>query len=452
MNKKVFICIFAIFICMIAAVLVKPENKTITKKASSIKGNILEVSSDSVKVSYKDNIIYTFVGTDSDSFEIGETINIKYDGKLNKNKEKQTAKVISVTSYTDDNNLPETWNDKGIFSEFYEMAYTKMKTLSLDEKIGQIFLVRVPEKNKISDLEKYKFGGYLLFQRDFDNKTKKEVVDMVDDFQNASKIPLIVATDEEGGKVSRISGNTNLVASSFKSPSELYKEGGMEAIKKDTINKNEVLENLGINVNLAPVVDVSNDPDSYMYERTIKEDTKITSSYAKTVIDASKGSKVSYTLKHFPGYGDNADTHETSATDNRTYSKIMEDDIPPFRAGIKAGAETVLFGHTTVPAMDKDNPSSLSASTHNVLRNELGFTGITVTDDLDMGAIKDENAVIKAIKAGNDLLIVTDYNSSIKKVKDAINNGTLSEEIVDKMAFRVLAWKYYKGLMYDVEK
>lgn len=452
MNKKVIVCIFAIFICMITAVLVNPEAKTTTKKTSSMKATVLEVSSDYITVSDKDNVIYTFLGNGDDSFEVGESINIKYDGKLNKNKEKQTAKVVSVTTYTDDNNIPEAWNDKGIFNDFYEMAYTKMKTLSLDEKIGQIFLVRVPEKNKISDLEKYKFGGYLLFQRDFDNKTKKEVTDMVDSFQNASKIPLIVATDEEGGKVSRISNNTNLVQTPFKSPSELYKEGGLEAIKKDTINKSEVLEDLGINVNLAPVVDVATDPDSYMYERTIKEDTKTTSDYAKTVIEASKGSKVSYTLKHFPGYGDNADTHKTSATDNRTYSKIMEDDIPPFRAGIKAGAEAVLVSHTIVPAMDKDNPSSLSASTHNVLRNELGFTGIVITDDLAMGAVNVDNAVTKAIKAGNDLLIVTDYEGSIKEVKDAIEDGTLSEEIVDKMAFRVLAWKYYKGLMYDVEK
>lgn len=453
MNKKVIVCIFAIFICMITAVLVNPEAKTTTtKKTSSMKATVLEVSSDYITVSDKDNVIYTFLGNGNDSFEVGESISIKYDGKLNKNKEKQTAKVVSVTTYTDDNNIPEAWNDKGIFSDFYEMAYTKMKTLTLDEKIGQIFLVRVPEKNKISDLEKYKFGGYLLFQRDFDNKTKKEVTDMVDSFQNASKIPLIVATDEEGGKVSRISNNTNLVQTPFKSPSELYKEGGLEAIKKDTINKSEVLEDLGINVNLAPVVDVATDPDSYMYERTIKEDTKTTSDYAKTVIEASKGSKVSYTLKHFPGYGDNADTHKTSATDNRTYSKIMEDDIPPFRAGIKAGAEAVLVSHTIVPAMDKDNPSSLSASTHNVLRNELGFTGIVITDDLAMGAVNVDNAVTKAIKAGNDLLIVTDYEDSIKKVKNAIEDGTLSEEIVDKMAFRVLAWKYYKGLMYEVEK
>lgn len=450
MNKKVVICLLIIFVCVVTALLTTP--KETTEETSSMKATVLEVSGDYVKVADKDNIIYTFVGSNDESFEVGQNISIKYNGKLNKNKEKQSASIVSVTSYDDNGDIPASWNDNGMFSEFYEMAYTKLKKLSLEEKIGQIFLVRVPENNKISDLKKYQFGGYLLFARDFTGKTKDEVIKMVDEFQENANIPLLIATDEEGGKVSRLSSNTNLVSSPFKSSSELYKEGGMDLIKKDTINKSETLEELGINLNLAPVVDVSTDPNSYMYERTIKENTSITSTYAKTVIEASKGSKVSYTLKHFPGYGDNADTHKTSATDNRTYSKIMEDDIPPFRAGIKAGAEAVLVSHTIVPAMDKDNPSSLSATTHNVLRNELGFTGIIITDDLAMGAVNVDNAVVKAIKAGNDLLIVTDYESSIKEIKDAIEDGTLSKEAVDKMAFRVLAWKYYKGLMYDVEK
>lgn len=453
MDKKVFICIFAIFICMITAVLVNPEAKTTTtKKTSSMKATVLEVSSDYITVSDKDNVIYTFLGNGNDSFDVGESISIKYNGKLNKNKEKQTAKVVSVDTYTDEKGVPSAWNDGGIFSGFYEMAYNKLKTMSNDEKIGQIFLVRVPEENKISDLEKYKFGGYLLFERDFKDKTKDEVIKMIDEFQNASKIPLLIATDEEGGKVSRISSNTNLVDTPFKSPSELYKEGGMELIKQDTINKTETLEDLGINVNLAPVVDVATDPDSYMYERTIKEDTEITSEYAKTVIDASKSSKVSYTLKHFPGYGDNADTHEGSSTDNRTYSALFETDIPPFRAGIKAGAEAVLVSHNTVPALDKDNPASLSVTTHNVLRNDLSFTGIIITDDLEMKAVNEEGVIVKAIKAGNDLLIVTDYESAISEVKNNLENGNLNETLIDKMAFRVLAWKYYKGLMYDIEK
>jgi len=103
MNKKVIVCIFAIFICMITAVLVNPEAKTTTtKKTSSMKATVLEVSSDYITVSDKDNVIYTFLGNGNDSFDVGESISIKYNGKLNKNKEKQTAKVVSVDSYTDE--------------------------------------------------------------------------------------------------------------------------------------------------------------------------------------------------------------------------------------------------------------------------------------------------------------------------------------------------------------
>ncbi len=437
---------------MLTAVLVKPTTKTTTKKVSSIDVSVLEVSNDSIKVMDKDNVIYTFINIDDISYEIGENINVKYSGKLNKNSEKQTVSIVSISTEDKTKNMPDFWNDNGMFSEFYDMAYNKLKTLSLEEKIGQIFLVRVPSSNQISELQKYKFGGYLLFGRDFSDKTKKEVIDMIDGYQNSYKIPLLIAVDEEGGKVSRISSNKNLVKTPFKSPSELYKEGGMNLIREDTINKTEILEDLGINVNLAPVVDVATDPKSYMYDRTLKEDTKLTENYAKTVIEASLGSKVSYTLKHFPGYGNNADTHESATTDNRTYSKLFEDDIPPFKAGIKAGAEAVLVSHNTVPALDKNNPASLSASVHNVLRNELSFTGIIMTDDIDMAAITDKDSVKQAILSGNDLIIVTNYENAINNVKKYIQEGTLTESIIDKMAFRILAWKYYKGLMYDIEK
>lgn len=447
--KKKIITFFSIAVVLILGIVLVGNNKT--EKTDNIKATVLDVSSNYVTVMDKDNVIYTFTDDRNDA-NIGEMINIEYNGVLDKNKEKQTAKVLNYTTYEDDGNIPSIWNDNGIFSQFYQMAYNKMKKMSLDEKIGQIFLVRVPEENKISDLKKYHFGGYLLFERDFSSKTKEEVINMIDEFQDSSNIPLLIATDEEGGVVTRISNNTNLVSSPFKSPSQLYQEGGLELIKEDVLNKTKILEELGINVNLAPVVDVTTDPNSYMYERTIKENTQITAKYAKTVIETSKGTKVSYTLKHFPGYGNNADTHNSQTTDNRTYSALMEDDIPPFKEGIKAGAEAVLVGHTIVPALDIDNSSSLSITTHNVLRNELSFTGIIITDDLDMGALNASDTVIRAIKSGNDLLIVTDYKNAIKKVKEAIENGNLSETTIDKMVFRILAWKYYKGLMYDILK
>ena len=454
MKRKIITILSALFLVVLSIFLVNNKtdvnNKT-TKKEKSLKATVLEASGDYVTVLDKNNIIYTFLNDDN-VFELGQNVNIKYTGALDKNKEKQTISIKSVSSFDDTGNIPLSFNDDGMFKQFYQMAYNKLKTMTLDEKIGQIFLVRVPSENQISDLQKYHFGGYLLFERDFKDKTKDEVINMINEYQENANIPLLIATDEEGGDVSRLSSNKNIVDEPFKSPSELYDEGGLNAIRKDTIYKSSVLEELGINVNLAPVVDVSTDPDSYMYERTIKEDTSVTSKYAKTVIEASKDSNVSYTLKHFPGYGNNADTHTSSTTDNRTYSAIMEDDIPPFRAGIKAGAEAVLVSHNTVPAFDKDNPASLSITTHNILRNELSFTGIIITDDLDMGAITDNDAVIKAIKAGNDLLIVTDYESAINKVQDALENGNISVSLIDNMAFRVLSWKYYKGLMYDILK
>ncbi len=454
MKRKIITILSALFLVVLSIFLVNNKtdvnNKT-TKKEKNLKATVLEASGDYVTVLDKNNIIYTFLSDDT-SFEQGQNVNIKYTGALDKNKEKQTISIKSVSSFNDTSDIPLSFNDDGMFKQFYQMAYNKLKTMTLDEKIGQIFLVRVPSENQISDLQKYHFGGYLLFERDFKDKTKDEVINMINEYQENANIPLLIATDEEGGDVSRLSSNKNIVDEPFKSPSELYDEGGLNAIRKDTIYKSSVLEELGINVNLAPVVDVSTDPDSYMYERTIKEDTSVTSKYAKTVIEASKDSNVSYTLKHFPGYGNNADTHTSSTTDNRTYSAIMEDDIPPFKAGIKAGAQAVLVSHNTVPAFDKDNPASLSITTHNILRNELSFTGIIITDDLDMGAITDNDAVIKAIKAGNDLLIVTDYESAINKVHDALENGNISVSLIDNMAFRVLSWKYYKGLMYDILK
>ena len=340
-----------------------------------------------------------------------------------------------------------------MFKNFYTLANNKLKTLTIDEKIGQLFLVRYPESNQISLTKKYNFAGYVFYEKDFKDKNKNDVIDMMNDLQEASKIPLLTAVDEEGGTVVRISSNPNLVDNRFKSPSVLYNEGGFDLIKQDTIYKSSILNSLGINLNLAPVVDVATDPNSYMYDRTLQKDTNLTSDYAKTVISASKNGKVSYVLKHFPGYGNNGDTHNGTSTDTRSYDDIYDNDLPPFKAGIEAHAEAILISHNVVTGIDDVNPASLSTSVHNLLRNDLGFTGIIITDDLGMGAVSSiNNNVVKAILAGNDLIIVSDYEDAINQVKSAINNGGISEEFINKLDGRVLAWKYYKGLIYENQK
>lgn len=344
--------------------------------------------------------------------------------------------------------MPKKYMDKGLFKNYYKKAYQKLKKMSQSEKISQILLVRYPEENQTEIIKKYQFGGYLFFAKDFKDKTKEDVIKMIADSNKVSKIPILTAVDEEGGIVVRVSRNKNLRSEAFSSPSELYKSGGFEKIKEDTIEKSNLLKSLGINLNLAPVVDVSTSPSDYMYKRSLQEDAKTTAKFSSIVIETSKESGVSYTLKHFPGYGNNIDTHSGSSIDTRTKEEIENNDILPFKSGIKSKAEAILFSHNIVTSMDKNNPASLSKTLHDYLRNDLNFSGVIITDDLDMGAVKNiENKNVLSLLAGNDLLISTDYEESIKEIRNAIDNNTLDQETLDEHVLRVLAWKYYKKLL-----
>lgn len=432
----------------------KVDNTNKKKNDKSIEVVVLSLENEKLTVQDKNNVIYTF-DYNNENLSIGNNIIIEYSGVLDKNKSIQTSKVIGYTKATiskDENGIPLEYLDNGIFSQYYILANKKLEKMTLDEKISQLLLVRYPDINQKAILEKYQFGGYLFFAKDFKNKTKEEVINMMKELQEVSKVPILTAVDEEGGTVARVSSNPKLRSERFKSSQVLYKEGGLELIKNDTIEKSNLLNSLGINLNLAPVVDVSTNPDDYMYNRSLGQNTEITSNYAKTVIEASKGLNVSYTLKHFPGYGNNSDTHTNSSVDNRSYEDIVNNDLPPFKSGIQVGAESILVSHNIVNSIDGDNPASLSSSIHNLLRNELSFTGIIITDDLAMGATSSiENATLKAVLAGNDLIITTDYEDSFNQIKNAINDGTISEELIDKLAFRIIAWKYYKGLLFTTK-
>ena len=280
------------------------------------------------------------------------------------------------------------------------------------------------------------------------NTTKEDFINKIRAYQNVSKIPLIVAVDEEGGSVNRISINPNLVEEPFRSSADLYREGGLDLIDEDTRRKNSILGELGINFNLAPVVDIASE-NSFIYKRTLGTDLDVLNEYVKRTINISKESKVSYCLKHFPGYGDNVDTHTGMAEDFRYLNELEIKDLIPFKTGIENGAEAILVNHNILVNIDNSSPASLSMVIHNILRNNLGFTGIIVTDDLYMDAIKNyyDRPVIRALEAGNDLIIINDYGSGINEIKDAINNNSFDINILDKAVLRVLSWKYYKGLI-----
>lgn len=336
-----------------------------------------------------------------------------------------------------------------------------LSSMTLAEKAGQLFFVRVPGENALEDVTAYHLGGYLLFGRDFQDGagnwlTAEAFTEKIQSWQDAAAIPLLIGTDEEGGTVVRASRNPNLFPEGkFHSPQWLAKNADVDGdvFSHDAWEKSYGLLRLGVNVNLAPVCDVSTDPSSFIYDRTLGLPAPETADYVESVVSAMAQSGIGSVLKHFPGYGDNADTHTGVARDNRPMEAFLEGDFLPFRAGLAAGGDTaaVLVSHNIVTCMDPELPASLSPAVHAVLRRELGFDGVAMTDDLAMKAVADYAgdgaAAVMALAAGNDLVITTDYRTQIPKVIEAVENGGLPEELLDTACRRVLRWKQALGLI-----
>ena len=156
-------------------------------------------------------------------------------------------------------------------------------------------------------------------------------------------------------------------------------------------------------------------------------------------------------LKHFPGYGENGDTHTGSVLDQRPYESFQQRDFLPFEAGIQAGADCVLVSHNVVSCKDSAYPASLSPEWHRVLREELGFEGCIITDDLIMDAIQEycdsSSAAVQAVLAGNDLLCCSDYETQYPAVLAAVENGQISQERIEESVLRILRWKQELGLL-----
>ena len=168
----------------------------------------------------------------------------------------------------------------------------------------------------------------------------------------------------------------------------LYNQGGMEAVLSDTRKKAEVLKSVGINAGLFPVADLAGDSSAFIYDRTIGQDAQITASYVKQVVEELQKNKVGSTLKHFPGYGDNGDSHTDIIRDNRSLDDLRQADFLPFQAGIDAGADSILVSHNILTKIDTV-PSSISPKINEILRKELNFKGVIMTDDLDMAGLAD---------------------------------------------------------------
>lgn len=346
---------------------------------------------------------------------------------------------------------PTEPKDTSLFHEYKSDALKTLNNMTLEEKVGQMFLVRCPDEEQRELYLSMKPGGFILFGKDFAGKTKQQVIDDIRYYQANSSIPTIIGVDEEGGTVVRASSNPLLTEERFKSPQELYTAGGLEAVKQDAEEKSKFLLGLGINLNLAPVADVSINETDFINQRAFGKSAPETAEYVRTVVSAMKSSGISSTLKHFPGYGSNADTHTGSAYDARPYEQFVSSDFIPFKEGIDSGAESILVSHNIVEAIDSELPASLSKNVIDILRNDMKFTGIVITDDLSMEAIikiqTELSPETTAVLAGNDMLIVTDFEGGFKSLLNAVKTGSVPEERIDESVLRILQWKYYMKLM-----
>lgn len=330
-----------------------------------------------------------------------------------------------------------------------------VNNLPLEAQVAQMFFARCPDVDAAALAAEYDIGGYILFGRDFEGQTPDSVTATIQSYQDAAATPMLIGVDEEGGTVVRVSANPAFRAEKFRSPQALYNEGGFDLITSDTREKDELLSSIGVNVNFAPVCDVSTDPNDFMNARSFGRDAAQTSEYVRTVVGQMAADGMGMVLKHFPGYGNNIDTHTGIATDERPIETFRESDFLPFAAGIEAGAQSVLVSHNIVTCMDSELPASLSPAVHDILRDELGFEGVIMTDDLIMEAITDytggENAAVLAVQAGNDMLVSSDFVTQYNAVLAAVQDGTISEDRIRESAIRVIRWKMDLGLLEEAK-
>lgn len=337
---------------------------------------------------------------------------------------------------------------KGVQTDAVDKLLSEM---TLEEKVGQMFYSSVPVGAGEDWITKYHMGGYVLSGNDFDDKSADDVRAMIQGYQRKSKVPLLIGVDEEGGTVLRVSYHEKLRESGFDSPKNVYQSGGWNAVDATETEKAELLTSLGINVNNAPVCDITSNPESFIYDRSFSGDPEESSTFVKKVVAVCKQKKLGTVLKHFPGYGDNTDTHEDMSYDSKSLDEFRSSDFIPFKAGIAAGADSIMVAHNIMADVDPDYPASLSTAVHNIIRNELGFDGVIMTDDLVMQAITKytgtEAAAVIAAKCGNDILCCTDVETQYPAVLSAVKNGEIPQEQIDASVKRILKWKQNLGLI-----
>lgn len=420
----------------------------------TLAGTVVDATIHLLTVDAPDDNLYTFdksqtlVETGEKGLLVGSPVEIRYVGDLDPDLSIQQVEILSIE--VEDPTLPGTQGTElPLTTEARAQAI--LEKMSLEQKVGQMFIARCPDLGAVEQVTQYHLGGYILFGRDFEGKTPQQVTENIASYQAVAEVPMLIGVDEEGGTVTRVSHYAAFRATPFASPRHVFQNGGFDAIRSDTAEKSQLLAGLGINLNFAPVCDIATNPGDFMYDRSFGQDAVQTAQFVTTVVTEAKAHGVGSVLKHFPGYGNNADTHTGVAYDARPYETFVTSDFLPFQAGIDSGAEVVLVSHNVVSAMDDSLPASLSPRVHEILREELGFRGVISTDDLAMEGVRsfagDAEVAVMAVLAGNDLLCCTDYQTQIPAVLAAAQNGTIPQEQIDQSVLRILEMKISMGIL-----
>lgn len=330
---------------------------------------------------------------------------------------------------------------------------TKLKNMSIRQKISSMFILHTPSKDAATIkgfLDEHQPGG-LIFMSDNIPSTLSELTTLTDKLQTNSSFPYLFAVDEEGGIVSRLADDNYPAAVDLKN---MPVSATFDAFHL----RSTLLNQIGLNLNFGIVADVTDDPNSFIYQRVFGGDPTLAGMRVAAAVSGSKGLSLS-TLKHFPGHGAaSSDSHNSIPTSTESFLNWQNLDMPSFQDGINTGADAVMFGHLRFSSVD-DLPASLSPKWHDILRNDMKFNGLIVTDDMIMlqnsGKVQFSdpinNAVI-AIKAGNDLLVYVlgndrlvggvEIGAIIDGVVSAVNDGRISLEQINNTCLRILRIKY----------
>ena len=336
-----------------------------------------------------------------------------------------------------------------------EIVLTKeeeiLNSMTLEEKIGQLFIVRYENIDEEDEVKQYQLGGITFYGKDFRYEDKDSIIELINSLQSDVKIPMFMSVDEEGGSVARVSRWYQYRSEIFLSPRDYYEQGGLDLVLQMEEEKAQLLSSLGLNMNLSPVADISDKPGAFMYDRSLGEDAYTTAEFVCRTAKISADYGVGSVIKHFPGHGNNTDTHFYTTRDTRSLEELKENDLIPFQAAMDDGYSAVMIGHTVVEALDDEYPASLSKKVHDYIRNQMNFDGVIMPDALDMDTVSSsfngENVAVLAIMAGNDILCTSEYKEQYEAVLQAVKDNKISIEQIDESVLRILRWKLQLGII-----